>query len=218
MTAPKPKGPPLFSKKAWAFAATFAALGLVIALVSLRGEPHGPVAFDVGGPGRPSVTPVELAEWGIEGRRDFALVDLRSHEQYQAGHIRGAVNCGSCHGSAADGKRAQEGETFVDLTKKLVVYTESGSEAVQLPRVLAENPRLYRLEGGYAGWKSQVLAPVAFGGETDDGEVAAKRLKEAVRAFYAGERPATGDTAKLPITPIRRETPHNPVGRAAEGC
>jgi rhodanese-related sulfurtransferase len=217
MAAPKPKGPPLFTKKAWAFAATFAALGLVIALVSLRGEPQGQVAFDVGGPGQPSVTPVELAQWGIEGRRDFAIVDLRAQDRFKAGHVRGAVNCGSCHGSADEGKKAQEGETFVDLTKKLVVYTETGAEAVQLPKVLAENPRLFRLEGGYAGWRTQVLAPVTFGGEADDGELAAKKLKEAIRAFYAGERPATGDTAKLPITPIRRENTHKPAG-AAEGC
>jgi rhodanese-related sulfurtransferase len=213
-----PEGPPLFSKQAWAFAGTFVVLGGIIAVVSLRGEPQGQVAFDVGGPGAPTVSPVELAEWGIEGRRDFVTVDLRSHEQFQAGHIRGAVSCGSCHGSAADGKKAQQGDTFVDLSKKLVIYTESGSEPVQLPKILAQNPRLVRLEGGYAGWKANVLAPVTFGGETDDGDLAAKRMREAIRGFYAGEPAATGDAAKVPVAPVRRETPHKPVGAAAEGC
>ena len=213
-----PRKPPLFSRQAWAFAATFLVLSGVLAVVSLRGEPQGPVAFEVGGPGQPTVTPVELAEWGIEGRRDFAIVDLRSKESFQAGHIRGAVSCGTCHGSAEDGKKAQQGETFVDLTKKLVLCTDTGRELVQLPKILAENPRLYRLEGGYAGWTSNVLAPVRFGGEADNGDLAAKRLKEAVRAFYAGERAGTGDAAKLPVTPIRRDSPHKPVGAAAEGC
>ncbi|MHB8872421.1 MAG: rhodanese-like domain-containing protein [Myxococcaceae bacterium] len=203
MTAPSKA--PLWSKGAIAFAATLTVLGAVVAAASFRGEPHGHRTIPLGAD-RPTVTPEELAQWGIEGRRDFAIVDLRAPDQFKAGHIRGAVSCGSCHGSADEGKKAQEGDTFVDLSKKLVVYTGSGAEQVQLPKILAENPRLYRLEGGFDGWRTNVLAKV--GGDA---------RREAVRAFYAGERPDTGNVAKLPVTPIRRERSHKPVG-ASEGC
>ena len=216
MTAPEPK-PKLFSRGTILAAVGVLLVGGFVALVSLaKGEPQRQVKFEVGGR-RPTVSATELARWGIEGRRDYVVVDLRSSEDFNEGHIRGAVSCGTCHASAEEGKRAEEGDTFVDLTKKLVLYADNGTESMKLPKVLAANPRLYLLAGGYDAWKAQVMAPVGLAGEGDETQLAERRRREAIRAFYAGERPGTGNAATLPVAPIKRQSPHAPA-KAAEGC
>jgi rhodanese-related sulfurtransferase len=141
---------------------------------------------------------------------------MRATKEYQAGHIRGAVSCGSCHAGKTDGQAAMQGAGFVDLSKKLVLYTETGKETIALPKMIAQNKRLYVLDGGYAGWKEHVLAPVVYGGETDEAEIAAKRQRDSVRGFFTGERP-TSKVADLPVTPIRRENAHRPA-TTSEGC
>jgi len=206
----------LFPPGTLAFAAVLLVAGGAVAGIALvRGEPRWQVKYEVGG-NRPTVSATELARWGVEGRRDYVVVDLRPSDDFAEGHIRGAVSCGTCHASASEGKKAEQGDTFVDLTKKLVLVSETGSESIKLPRLLAQNPRIYLLAGGYDAWKQQVMAPVAFGGETDEAQLAEKQRREAVRAFYAGERPAP-NTATLPTAPIHRSAPHAPA-KAAEGC
>jgi rhodanese-related sulfurtransferase len=217
MSAPKVKGPPLISKAGWLFAAACLLGGGVVMALGVRGEPERKVKFEITNGHRLKVSPSELAAWGLDGRRDYVVVDLRPDDDFKEGHIRGAVSCGTCHATKTEGEKADQGDTFVDLTKKVVLYTESGAEPVKLPKKLAENPRLYLLEGGWEGWKSQVLAPVAFGGETSEAELDAKVKRDAVRAFYAGERPQSGKKAVLPIAPIKREGAHAPA-KAAEGC
>ncbi len=217
MSAPETKKAPLFSARSLAFAAAVLVAGGAVAAMSAGGEPQHRQKFDVGRADHPAVTAPELAAWGIEGRRDYVLVDLRPSEDFKEGHIRGAVSCGTCHASADEGKKADQGEAFVDLTKKLVLYTETGAEKVKLPKLLADNPRLYILAGGYEAWKNQVMTPVSFGGETDEAQVLAKQKHEAVRAFYAGERPASGKNAVLPVAPIKREGAHAPA-KPSEGC
>lgn len=202
------------SRKTIAFVAVMTVSGSAVAALSLRGEPprrlkYGP---DVAQP----VAPAELADWMLSGRRDFAVVDLRDDAAYRAGHVRDAEHCGSCHEDRAQGRAAME-EHFVDLSKKVVLYTQTGKESVELPKMLAKNPRLHVLEGGYAGWQREVLAPVSFDDVTTDEELAARRRREAVRAHFAGERAVTATPAKLPVTPIRRTGAHAPAA-AREGC
>lgn len=206
----------MWSKRAIAFSAVLLLSGAAVAGLSTRGEPKRRLTYDVTSDAR-SVTARELSQWIIEGRRDFAVVDLRSGEAFQSGHVKDAVHCGKCHENAAEGRKALAESLFVDLSKKLVLYTEAGTEQVVLPKILAKNPRLYRLEGGYRAWKEQVLAPVVFGGETDRAELLDKQRREAVRAYFAGERAGTGKAAVLPVTPIRRENAHQPAG-SHEGC
>ena len=188
-----------------------------IAAVSLRGEPQRRLNFTVEGDRSREVSPQALAGWMIEGRRDFTVVDLRDHADWQRGHVRGAVSCGSCHASRAEGALAQRGENFVDLSKKLVLYTATGAEPVVLPRLFHDNQNLLRLGGGWQAWEREVLAKVPLEGLTDEVELEAARKHEAIRAFLSGERPALGEPAKLPVTPIRRSGEHKAAG-ASEGC
>jgi rhodanese-related sulfurtransferase len=200
-----------------AFAGLLLAGGVAVAALSVRGGPERQVKLELQQATLPRVTPAELASWIIEGRRDFVVLDLRPEAAYRGAHVRGATHCGTCHDDAAAGRAMQEGEHFVDLSKKLVLYTATGDTPLELPAIVARNPRLSVLAGGWAGWRDEILAPVSFGGEIDRAELEAKLRREAVRAFFAGERPATQTVAPLPITPIKRDHPHRPAGRP-EGC
>lgn len=206
----------LFGRNAYVFAAVLLVAGAAVAALSLRGEPKRKLHFGVSQSAQ-TVTPGELARWIIEGRRDFAVIDMREPADFAKGHVKDAVSCGHCHEDAAEGRKAVQETMFVDLSKKLVLYTANGDETVELPKLLAKNPRLYTLKGGYEGWKRDVLAPVTFGGETDREQVYAKQKQEAVRAFFAGERTDSSRPAQLPVTPIKRQSTHAPAG-AHEGC
>ena len=204
----------LFGKHAVLFAVVVLVASAAVAALSFRGEPKRKLRFGVSQRAR-TVTPAELASWIIEGRRDFAVIDLRDGEDFKKGHVRDAVSCGTCHDTAEEGRKETQ-ETFIDLSKKLVLYTDTGDETVDLPKSLAKNPRLYTLTGGYEAWQREVLAPVTFGGETSAEQLQTKQRQEAVRAFFSGERPTT-PKAVLPLAPIKRSSPHQPAG-AREGC
>ena len=204
-------------KRLLAAAAVVLLLGGALAAASLRGEPRRKLRYDVEGGRSLEVSPAALATWIVEGRRDFAVVDLRDHQQFKKGHVRGAVSCGTCHASREDGQQAQQGESFVDLSKKLVLYTDSDLETITLPKLLHDNPHLYRLRGGWQGWQRDVLTRRALEGPTDEAALDAARRHEAVRAFLTGERPSQATEAKLPVAPIKRSGEHKTAG-PSEGC
>jgi rhodanese-related sulfurtransferase len=211
-----------FNRSVLAFAAAFLVAGSAVAALWWRGPPPRRVKFTVSAPASARVSATDLASWIIEGRRDFAVIDLRGDAAFEAGHVKDAVHCGSCHEDRAAGEQALHAmeDHFVDLSKKLVLYTQTGRETVELPRLLAQNPRLLVLDGGYDAWRAEVLAPVAIGGEQGEGAEAlieARKKRQAVRAFFTGERPASAGPAQLPVTPIRRDTAHQPAA-AHEGC
>ncbi len=205
----------LFGKSGLTFGAVLLVASVAVAALSFRGEPKRKLRFGVSQRSR-TVTPAELASWIIEGRRDFAVIDLRDQDEFKKGHVRDAVSCGTCHDTAEEGRKDSQ-ETFIDLSKKLVLYTDTGDETVDLPKSLAKNPRLYTLTGGYEAWQREVLAPVTFGGETTTEQLQLKQRQDAVRAFFAGERPASSKPAVLPLAPIKRKSEHQPAG-PREGC
>lgn len=198
------------------FAAVVLISGVTVAALSTRGPPPRKLTHAVDARDHAQVKPTQLAEWVIEGRRDFTVIDLRSPDDFGQGHVKNAVNCGHCHANAAEGRAAVEKGDFVDLSKKLVVYTATGKEPVELPKVLAHNPNLMLLEGGYQGWQDQVLAKVSFDGVTDPERLNELARKEAMRAYFAGERPSAAP-AVLPTAPIRKDNAHKPAA-PREGC
>ena len=207
----------MFGKRSYVFAGVFLSLGVLIAVASVRGEPQRRLKLQVETEAGKLVEPATLADWVVTGKRDFAVVDMRDVADFEKSHVRGAVNCGSCHENRAAGEKAMHGEGFVDLSKKLVLYTQTGAEPIVLPRLLHDNPRVYRLAGGYERWQKDVVAPVSFDGLADAEAIEAAKKREAVRAFFTGERPASGNVAKLPVTPIKRVGEHK-AATSNEGC
>ena len=156
----------MLSTKRIVFGVVLFASGITVAALSAKGPPPRRLSYAVEAGAHRAVAPAELARWIIEGRRDFTVVDLRSPSDFEMGHIRTAVNCGHCHVNRQDGPgpKAELAGNFVDLSKKLIVYTETGTERLELPRVLARNPNLFLLKGGWQGWKTDILSKVSFDG------------------------------------------------------
>jgi rhodanese-related sulfurtransferase len=205
----------MISKRFVLLASAALLVGLAIAGLSLRGEPSWKTSFRVDTDASRLVPPEHLETWIVEGRRDFTVIDLRDPASFEEAHVKGAVNCGSCHESRTVAKRDMAGEGFVDLSKKLVLYTQTGREDIVLPRILRDNPHLYRLAGGYEAWQRDVLAKVDFSTVSGEALEAAKR-REALRAYFSGERPVAAP-AKLSVTPVKRTGEHK-VAAANEGC
>ena len=200
-----------------ALAVLFLLVGGVVAVASLGGEPEAMKTFTVAPADARAVSPAELSDWIISGKRDFALVDLRDSAQHETGSIRGAVHCGNCHASKEEGAASMEGDSFVDLSRKLVLFTERGDESVEVPKIIYQNPHLYMLEGGYQAWEAELLAEVSLDAQDRD-EVRQDKLKRmAVRDFYLGRNTASSQPAPIVAAPVRRVRPHR-AAVADEGC
>lgn len=161
------------------------------------------------------LAPAKLADWIIQGRNDFTLVDLRTPASYGTYHIPGAQNVPLASLTADVAPRNQT----------LVLCTDDGAEAAQAWFLLkAEGFRsVYLLAGGLNGWRDQVLYPKA-GPETSANDVA--RLSQV--AQYFGGTPQTGvASAAAPPMPVLAPPvapPIAPAGGTAspkkkkEGC
>jgi rhodanese-related sulfurtransferase len=198
------------------FFAVLVLLGAAVAAASLRADPRG-ATFPLAATADREVTPAELAGWIVEGRRDFTVVDLRPTSAFEAAHVRGAVSCASCHRDRAAGRAAQAGDGFVDLSRKVVLYAQTGQEPVAVPRILRANPRVLVLRGGFDGWSRDVLAPVDLAAAQTDEEVAAALRRAALRAYFTGEAAAEQPAARAPVEPVRRGGAHA-AGGSSEGC
>jgi len=146
------------------------------------------------------VEPLELARWLVEEKGDLLLVDVRSAEAYQAGHI----------GEARNIPLAMLGDpaNLADLpgNRKVIVYadrTENSAKASVILRLQGLNAHL--LVGGYKGWNAQVLNPdipaQAMPGESQ--EVAERR---ALSCYFVGERSESSGEAQ-PLEMPRFEPP-----------
>lgn len=120
--------------------------------------------------------PMTVADWIIQGRNDFLLVDLRGKSAFDAKHIPGAIQLEQ---DKVDDERVVA--SFPDY-KTLVFYDASGQvKPEQLAPVFQRGLHVMVLQGGFEGWEQQVLtAP-----EEADGPAAAKRV--AVSKYFRGE-------------------------------
>lgn len=98
------------------------------------------------------VVPVTQDSWvsQMSVRKDVILVDVRSEEEFGAGHIPGAVNI----------PYAQMNQRYAELLsykeKTIVLYCHSGRRAGLVATLLGEKgfPKLYHLEGDMQGWEA----------------------------------------------------------------
>ncbi len=93
------------------------------------------------------ISPAEFKEKVDSG--EYVLVDIRTPEEYQAGHIKGAINIDYY---APDFK---EQVSKLDKNKKYLYYCRSGhrsGEAEVLAKVF-NFPEVYELDGGINVWK-----------------------------------------------------------------
>jgi rhodanese-related sulfurtransferase len=99
------------------------------------------------------VAVTELADWLVEGRNDFLVVDVRDAADYAQYHIPGAINV----------PLAALTHDFARRNERIIFYSDGGVHAAQawlLLRALGF-PSAHLLLGGLEAWKENVLFPKA---------------------------------------------------------
>jgi len=145
------------------------------------------------------VQPTELAQWILEKRADYQLIDIREPWQFDDYHIPTAINI------PLTDLFADAGLARLERAKKIVVYgLGAGHPAqAQLLLTLKGYPAL-SLKEGITAWWDQVLTPQSLRGETANpaGYQQSKMLRERFMGGSSSPKSTTGaTTAPPPATP-----------------
>ena len=93
-----------------------------------------------------------------KGVENIVILDVRSQDEYNEGHVPGAINV------SYDNVEAELGQLTKYQNSKIVVYCRSGRRAGIAEQVLAKNgfTDLRHLTGDMNGWQAEKL-PVVVG-------------------------------------------------------
>lgn len=161
------------------------------------------------------VRPEQLADWIIQDRKDFALVDVRDPEDYRQGHIEDALHVPVV--------QLLDTHTLATLPKdrKLVVYSngsEDGAKAEVLLRLAGRQALV--LEGGYNAWQKRVLHPDL---KTLDEERLVREKRRAIACYFSPQRAAAAPPrpfkprlSPVPAVPGQAKPPTGLI--TEEGC
>lgn len=141
----------------------------------------------------------ELADWIIQGKNDYRLLDLRDETAYTEYHIPTAE-----HVTLATLEKYP-----VARNEKIVLYSEDGVHASQAWFLLKARryPGVYILRGGFEEWKEQVLFPSISSSASPEDRELFERAKS-VAAFFGGAPRTDGETTTTPaLTMPKLETP-----------
>jgi len=124
----------------------------------------------------------QLAEWLIEERKDFVLIDVRSQDDYAKGRIHEARNVPLVE--------LVTGETLSSLPvdRKVVVYSngsENAAKAATMLRLAGLDAHL--VTGGYNAWHERILNP-DIPAEELDGENLQVSAQRAYACYFVGDR------------------------------
>lgn len=151
------------------------------------------------------VSPLELADWIVQERADYRLVDLRDATAYAQYHIPSADNVSIAE--LANGELARN--------ERIVLYSDGDVRAAQAWFLLkAKGYRgVHLLDGGLDAWRDAVLFPVL---STDPTPFRAERnARLAAVARHFGGRPRSGEDAtasSAPAAPVAMPTIAAPAG------
>jgi rhodanese-related sulfurtransferase len=161
----------------------------------------------------------ELAHWIVESRGDFALVDVRTPDDFEAGAIGDAVNIPIA--------QLVTDEALADLPtdRQVIVYSngsENAAKATVLLRLAGINAKL--LVGGYNAWNARILNPDISAMELD-GESREITEQRALACYFVGERSgaASRDSGEAepfvpPVFEVPPEEADVPPPPPEEGC
>lgn len=165
------------------------------------------------------VSPEQLADWIIQGRADYRLIDLRTPAEYERYHIPGAENV-TLTGLADHGLLRNE---------KIVLYSEGGIHSAQAWFLLRANGYggVYTLRGGLQEWKDSVLFPSLSADATPAQRVTFAKMAE-VSKFFGGRpqgmagapQPAVAPALPMANMPAGAPPPAaaSPKKKKKEGC
>ncbi len=163
------------------------------------------------------VGPSELADWIIQGRSDYRVIDLRSATEFARYRIPVAENV----------PLSRLRDYGLGRNERIVLYSEGGIHSAQAWFLLkAEGYKaVYILRGGLDEWIDQVLYP-ALPANADAAQTAAfERMREVSRFFggtprAAGQAPSQVAAPAMPRLemPAGAPVPAAPAKRKKEGC
>lgn len=124
----------------------------------------------------------QLAEWLIEERKDFVLIDVRSQDEFTKGKIHEARNVPLAE--------LVTSETIATLPsdRKIVVYSngsENAAKAATMLRLAGLDAHL--VTGGYNAWHQRILNP-DIPAEELDGESLRVSAQRAYACYFVGDR------------------------------
>ncbi len=128
------------------------------------------------------IDPETISQWIIEGRRDFMLIDIRSSEAFEQGHIKGAENIPL--------SQLLQRDTLDELPgdKLMVIYSNGSSHAAQAWLVMkAAGFDSYMLEGGFNYWNQVIMNPKVPADEAPDDEILRYKTQLAVKGYFGGD-------------------------------
>jgi len=187
-----------------------------------QADPDAPTFEDVARAiihGQDQVGVDTLADWIIQGKQDFMLVDVRPQDAFAAGHIKTAQSMPLTY--------LVERETISRLPRDrmLILYSNGNRKAAQAVVMLRlAGLDAYSLLGGYEFWSQHVLHPELPANAGDD-EILRFRKQQAVSCYFSGNYKggeAQPDTAApAGFTPALRSAPpqrEKKVPQIKEGC
>ena len=165
------------------------------------------------------VSPEQLADWIIQGRADYRLIDLRTPADFGQYHIPGAENV-PITGLADHGLLRND---------KIVLYSEGGIHSAQAWFLLRakQYAGVYILRGGLQEWKDSVLFPSLPADPTPAQRVTFAKMAEVSR-FFGGQpqdvpgaaHPAVAPALRMADMPASAPPPASvaPKKKKKEGC
>jgi rhodanese-related sulfurtransferase len=132
----------------------------------------------------------DLANWLIEGRGDFKLIDVRRPEDFENGSIADAENIPIAQ------IVSQEVLQRLPTDRMVIVYSngsENAAKAAVLLRLSGIDAHL--LAGGYNAWHKRILNP-DISAEELDGENLQVSAQRAYSCYFVGERSELGAKRK----------------------
>ncbi len=163
-----------------------------------------------------SVTTV--ADWIIQGRSDFRVVDLRPAAAFAEYHIPPAENI----------PVTELGGSNLGRNEKIILYSESGARDAQAWMLLrAKGYRgAYVLHGGLEAWKDSILFPRVPANATPAQLVDFARIKDVSKYFGGSPQAGAGDSTTTAVvmpklampTPSATPAAGAPKKKKKEGC
>lgn len=143
------------------------------------------------------INPVDLADWIIQGKADYILVDLRSAEKFSEYTLPEAENIPLVELPNSDLLRNQ----------KIILFADDEVAAAQGWFILKakDYKSVYILEGGLNGWKDKVVFPKVPANPSKE-ELAKLEKMKAVAQYFGGNLVTSSGTSetnqeiKLPTT------------------
>jgi rhodanese-related sulfurtransferase len=126
-----------------------------------------------------------LADWIIQGKSDYRLVDLRNEKDFAEYHIPSSENI-----TLSDLEQSS-----LHRNEKIVLYSDGGIHSAQAWMLLVAKgyKGVYILRGGLEEWKDQILFPRIPENPTPAQLVEFARVKE-VSKFFGGTPQSGGGT------------------------